>query len=173
MKQPIPEFVLVEEPAPVRQSASVDQLRTELRELIIRRERTERDHKRTERDAERGKRAFLLNLLRVADAFDRIFRDLDVSHMNGSTRSLMRSFELTQTLLEDALDREDTVAIENIEGRVLDLSTQEVIGVEETVDGREGIILEVRERGYLWRGRLLRPAKVIVSGKMAKETNHG
>ena len=38
----------------------------------------------------------------------------------------------------------------------------EAIGTEETVHGA-GVILDVLEQGYTWRGRLLKPAKVIVS----------
>lgn len=61
----------------------------------------------------------------------------------------------TRAITKHGIEIIDTVGIFNPE-------IHEAVGTEETDHGA-GVILHVFEQGYTWRGRLLKPAKVIVS----------
>ena len=160
------EFVIDEEPQPVSIATSTSQLRAQVTKLVNRRAELAAALSQTGRREERKKREFFLALLKVADAFDRIFRDTNLADMDEISRNVVGSFRVTSILLEDVLDREDVIPMDELEGRSYDPNSQEVVDVEEQAEGPDGIVLEVKERGYWWRGRVLRRAKVIVSEKV-------
>jgi molecular chaperone GrpE (heat shock protein) len=64
-----------------------------------------------------------------------------------------------KVLAEAHVERMDCV------GRPLDLSTQEVIEVREAVDTPADTVIEQLLCGYLWQGKLLRQAKVVIANE--------
>jgi molecular chaperone GrpE (heat shock protein) len=159
-----PELVVDERPLPVPPlGASATDLWETVALVIRGRARAADSRKQTELDAERKQRSIFLSLLRVCDAFDRIERTTDVTRLDPAAQQRFRSVRLTATLLEDALEEEGVVAMYGLEGSLVDAHKHEVADVEIRTDCPHGTILEVRERGYEWRGKLLRRAKVIMS----------
>lgn len=163
MSQTPAEFVIDETPQPLPPAAQASPLRDQVTALIRRRAELAERLKRTAQREERKKRRLFLALLEVADAFDRIFRDTNLAKLDEIARNLVGSFRVTSVLLENVLEREDVIPMDGLEGHAFDPHTQEVVGVEKQTTGPDGLVLEVRERGYHWHERVLRRAQVIVS----------
>lgn len=160
-----PEFVIDETPAALPPPAQISQIRDQMVALIKSRAELAEKLADQEQQAKREKRRLFLDLLGVADAFDRIFRDLDLTQLNEIAQNVMGSFQATSILLENILDRQDVFPIDGLEGQAFDPRLQQGIGIEHQPGSRDGIVLEVREKGYWWQDQVLRRAKVIVSGK--------
>lgn len=87
-------------------------------------------------------------------------------------RALLHSIESEGTLKEglamiyrqfmDILKQEGLVEMETL-GKAFDPNLHEAIGYEEKTEGEDHQILEEARKGYLFKGRVLRPALVKVS----------
>lgn len=172
MGQTPSEFVIDEELIPLGIPTQAEYLWEQLNALIVRCAELTEKLQRAEQKEERKRRQLLLNLLEVTDAFERIFRDTDLAELDEVTRSRLRSVRVTSTLLENVLEEEDVIAMDGLEGHPFDPYIQDVATIEMDTDKPNNSVLEVREKGYRWQGRVLRKAKVVVS-RTAKEKSHG
>ncbi len=159
------------EAAPVGDAAAVD---GELAKLAadcdayldhLRRLQAEFDNyrKRVQRDAEqhrlRAAEAVVESLLPVMDNMGRAL-DAAARHEEGQ---LIAGLELVAGQLRATLEGHglDEVPVEP--GTVFDPNVHEAVLTQASSDYEDGTVLQILERGYLLHGRLLRPAKVIVS----------
>jgi len=163
MNQMPPEFVIDETPQPTLTTVQVSQVRDQIVGLIKSLAELTDKLAQTEQQTKGNKRRFLMALLEVADAFDRIFHDLDLTQLNEIAQNVVGSFKTTSILLEDVLDQEEVFPMDDLEGQTFDPHTQRGVGVEQQPGIQDGIVLEVRERGYWWQDQVLRKAKVIIS----------
>ena len=113
-------------------------------------------HDRVQSDRERLLRSFL----EVADDIARAL-EFKVSESDDSLREGVR---LTHRRLMGILDREGVVSVEAI-GKPFDPTVHEAVG---TVPGElaaspPDTVVEVVREGYMFNGRLLRPARVVVA----------
>lgn len=159
------EFVIDEMPDPTSPPAQVSQVREQIVALIKSRAELTEKLVQTEQQAKGEKRRLFLDLLEVADAFDRIFHELDLTQLNEVAQNVMGSFKTTSIMLEEVLDRQDVFPMDGLEGQAFDPQSQQGVGLEPQPGRQDGTVLEVRERGYWWQDQVLRRAKVIVSGK--------
>jgi molecular chaperone GrpE len=166
VRQTPPEFMIDEEPLPLPASACPEELRDKIVGLIRRHADLAEDLRKIKRQTDRQQRKFFLSLLEVADAFDRIFQDTDLADLDEVSRNRLRSLKVTSNLLANVFDQEDIVPMEHLEGRPLDPHTQEVVDTQEQPDRESDIVLLIKERGYYWRDKVLRTAKVIVSKRV-------
>jgi molecular chaperone GrpE len=119
--------------------------------------------KRVQRDAEqhrlRAAEAVVESLLPIMDNMGRAL-DAAARHEEGQ---LIAGLELVAGQLHATLEGHglDEVAVEP--GTLFDPNVHEAVLTQPSDDYDEGMVLQVLERGYLLHGRLLRPAKVIVS----------
>jgi molecular chaperone GrpE len=119
--------------------------------------------KRVQRDAEqhrlRAAEAVVESLLPVMDNMGRAL-DAAARHEEGQ---LIAGLELVAGQLHSTLQGHglDEVPVET--GTLFDPNVHEAVLAQASPDYEEGTVLQVLERGYLLHGRLLRPAKVIVS----------
>jgi molecular chaperone GrpE len=119
--------------------------------------------KRVQRDAEqhrlRAAETVVESLLPVLDNMGRAL-DAAARHEEGQ---LIAGLELVAGQLHATLEGHglDEVPVEP--GTVFDPNVHEAVLTQASPDYEEGTVLQVLERGYLLHGRLLRPAKVIVS----------
>ena len=123
--------------------------------------------KRTARDFQSVVKAanerLILELLEMRDNFERA---LSNSTQNESFR---QGVELIAGQLEAILKKEGVEELETA-GRPFDPSTSEAIAHLES-ERPEGEVLQILTKGYSLAGRVLRPARVIVSkGKAQNET---
>jgi molecular chaperone GrpE len=99
-------------------------------------------------------------LLPVVDNMERV---LAHKSETGRETALLRGVELTLQSMHDALGRFGVLALE-AEGEPFDPQVHEAVAVMSHPFLPPSTVAEVEQRGYLMHGRLLRPAKVVVTG---------
>jgi molecular chaperone GrpE len=119
--------------------------------------------KRMQRDNEdlrlRAAEAVVESLLPVMDNMSRAL-EAAAQHEEGQ---LIAGLELVSGQLRRTLEGHGLEEIPVETGTLFDPNLHEAIMTQASDDHAEGTVLQVLERGYLLHGRLLRPAKVIVS----------
>ena len=113
--------------------------------------------RRDRADAEQaGKRDIILALLDVMDDFDRA-----LAHVSDAPDAVADGLRLIHQRLSRVLDSNGVTPFQSV-GEQFDPTVHEAISVVES-DGHESdTVYEEERRGYLWKGELLRPARVIV-----------
>ncbi len=119
------------------------------------RKRTER-----ERQSERHRGAELLaeSLLPVLDGFDRAIS----AHRDAAHDEFRKGFELIRRQLLDVLSKQGLKKIET-EGKTFDPNFHHAIERVETSKQPDDTVLEELQAGYVFHGKVLRPAMVRVS----------
>ena len=84
------------------------------------------------------------------------------SAAGADARSLAEGQEATLRLLAKAFEKFDIVRIDPA-GAAFDPAWHEAVMMQESAEAAPGTVLQVVQRGYQLNGRLLRPARVIVS----------
>lgn len=162
-----PEDASTGKPASEAGEASLEALRDELAQCHDRLLRTAAEfdnyRKRTERErrelADRTVEAFLLDLVAVADDFERA---LGADAGGGSLEAYRQGVELTHRRLLDLLSRRGVTPIEAI-GADFDPNLHQAVTTEPAGDRRDGEVTGQLRRGYMIGERLLRPAMVKVA----------
>jgi molecular chaperone GrpE len=110
-----------------------------------------------------AKSSVLLEFLPVADACERALKSIgEIKASSSSLQQYQQGVELLYKQLLDTLTRIGVVPIE-AEGKPFDPHLHEALSREETADVSEGTVVKELRRGYLIKGKLLRPAQVIVA----------
>ena len=117
--------------------------------------------KRIEREragaAQRGKRDIVLQLLDLADSFDRAFQQA-----GAVPASWVEGFRSIQKNLLGLLEAQGVTPFTSL-GEPFDPERHEAIGDVETEQLEPGTVAEELQRGYRWGDDLLRPARVRVA----------
>jgi len=101
-------------------------------------------------------------LLPVLDGFERILavgRDFPDDH---PVTNWLKSVEGLYFRLKNLLEKGGLVAIEVV-GQPVNLDLQEVVEYRYSPDHKPHTVIAVRQRGYVFRGHLLREAQVVVA----------
>ena len=77
-------------------------------------------------------------------------------------QGLLEGMKMTQSIMVNALDKQGIKVINPI-NEAFNPSFHEAISVQETTDVSPNQVLAVVQKGYILNGRLLRPARVVVS----------
>lgn len=119
--------------------------------------------KRVQRDSEelrlRAAEVVVESLLPVIDNMARAL-DAAARHEEGQ---LIAGLELVAGQLHGTLEGHGLDEVEVDAGTLFDPNVHEAVLTQPSEEYDEGTVLQVLERGYLLHGRLLRPARVIVS----------
>lgn len=135
--------------------------RDDLKELLLRRQ-AEFDNFRKRTEKERGEftqyagMELVRDLLPVIDDFDRAMK------VEGGSPEYTRGIEMIYSRMFEALKK---VGLEPIaaEGKEFDPHLHQAVERVETKDAPEGTILGEFQRGYNFKGKLLRPSMVRVA----------
>ncbi|MBU1344614.1 MAG: nucleotide exchange factor GrpE [Proteobacteria bacterium] len=123
----------------------------------------ENTKKRLSRDSaqevERQKEKLLSDVLLVADGLDLAL--LHLSSENDS-RNIFQGIELLRDILDKFFIKYD-VKIIAAWGEVFDPNLHEAIGMVQHPAADPNTVVRVERKGYLYRGKLLRPAQVLVA----------
>jgi len=112
-----------------------------------------------ERRLEAAKIDFIVNLIGV---FDNLDRALDAAENSKNIEALIDGVRMVQSQFFAKL-KSDGIEELNPIGKPFDPQTQEAVEVVEVEEKeKDSIVLSQCEKGYLIRGKLLRPAKVRV-----------
>jgi len=112
--------------------------------------------------AHRDQQKILLAMLDVLDSFDRVFANIEPreSAADRQAKIWVGNFRSVRKSLERHLRDLGVVPIEAPDGRpVAGLHT--VVDTRERPDLDDEVILEELQRGYLWRGQVLRKSHVV------------
>ena len=116
--------------------------------------------RRTQREVEGERRAALercvLEFLPVKDGID-LGLAADAAHHADGMRA-------TQRLFASALERLGVEELDPV-GQAFDPELHEAVAVQPASDHPDGTVLSVVQRGYRISGRVMRPARVVVSSK--------
>lgn len=146
-------------------SAEDEVLRAELEQERDRHLRTRADfenyRRRVERDrdesARAGKRGLLLELVDLADGFERA-----LVHVAGSPDPVAAGLFSMQRRLGSVLEAEGVGPFESV-GERFDPTRHEAMATVRDAGCAEGTVVDEIGHGYLWHGQLLRPARVRVA----------
>jgi molecular chaperone GrpE len=147
----------------------------ELMQTMIRRQADfENFRKRTERDrheeGRRGVERLILDLIPVLDGFDRALQ----GHEDPAYEEYRKGVTLIRKQLWDAIARHGVQRIEAA-GKMFDPHQHQAIERLESTEYPDGFIVAVFQDGYLFHGRVLRPAIVRVAvhpGEGGNSTTH-
>ena len=103
-------------------------------------------------------RELLLELVGVQDSFDRAFQS-EALRAEPQVYQGMRSI---QRQIHQLLEQRGVLTFESV-GKKFDPSLHEAIDTEPGHKYREATVCREVEKGYLWEGKVLRAAKVVVS----------
>ena len=123
----------------------------------------ENTKKRLEREREISLKYAEENILKeLLPGVDNIERAIDQGREASNVQSLLEGVELTRDGLLATLEKYGVKAIESL-GQPFDPNIHEAIAMEETEEIESNMVLREFQKGYLYKDRLLRPAKVVVS----------
>lgn len=146
-------------------AGGVEDLREELLREQDRTLRTRAEFENYRRRAEReretagneGKRDILRALVDLADGFDRA-----LAHVNVSPDSVAAGLHGMQRSLKSLLDAEGVTPFESV-GQTFDPARHEALATARNTGRAPGTVVDEAARGYMWKGGLLRPARVRVA----------
>lgn len=119
--------------------------------------------KRLEREREISLKYAEENILKdLLPGIDNIERAMEQGRESNSIESLLEGVELTRNGLLATLEKYGVKPIESI-GQPFDPNIHEALAMEETDKIEPNLVLREYLKGYFFKERLLRPAKVIVS----------
>ena len=122
--------------------------------------------KRSEREAEQIKNfcteRLVIGLLDVVDELELAVKNGEIS---TSPDALLEGVEMTLKKLRKVLEQEGVSAIENPEGKVFDPAKHHAAIAVENGDVAEGTVLEEIRKGYMMKGKVIRPTIVKVAVK--------
>jgi molecular chaperone GrpE len=153
-----------DEPERLYTKADVDKLLAQAAESRLRvqaeydnyRRRTIREKEQWIADALEG---FVKDLLPVFDSFDKA-REIEVGE--GALQAMHDGLDVTHKQLRGVLDRYGIAVIDPV-GEPFDPAQQEALMRQSSPDHEPNTVITVFERGYTIGGRLVRPARVVVS----------
>ena len=123
----------------------------------------ENTKKRLERERDTSLKYAEENVLKeLLPGIDNIERAMDQAQEANNIDSLLEGVELTRDGLLATLEKFGVKAIESA-GEPFDPNIHDAIGMEETDEMEPNFVLREFQKGYEYKDRLLRPAKVIVS----------
>jgi len=151
------------ETAPVSDVEKLVAEKTDLRNTLVRlqadfdnyRKRIERER---HQERHRGAETLVEHLLPVLDAFDRAIS----AHPDAAHDEYRTGFQLIRKQLFDVLAKQGLQKIET-DGKRFDPHMHHAIERFETGDEPDGAILEELQAGYIFHGKVLRPAMVRVA----------
>lgn len=177
--KPTPEEAAAAAEAAATETADADLLallaeRDELKDRLLRvMAETENFKKRTERDKadqlRRANEGMVRDLLPVVDNLERALEHLGEAEAGGP---LAQGVGLTLQELIKTLERHGLERVEAV-GLAFNPEVHEAMMQQEDAGAEENTVLSELGKGYLFQGRLLRPAMVIVSKRPAPGDDEG
>jgi molecular chaperone GrpE len=105
-----------------------------------------------------GKRELLLGILTIVDSFERAFQ----SEALKTDRPVYKGMVAIYKQLLQLLDQHQVLGFESV-GHAFDPNLHEAVGTDTSHRFQEGSVAKEVQKGYLWEGRVLRPAQVLVA----------
>lgn len=108
-----------------------------------------------------------LDLLSVVDVFEKAL-ELDVNEKNYKT--FVDGVKLTEKQLNSQLDKHGIREIK-CKGEVFDPNKCEALSQVPSVDAKDGEVIEVMRKGYMYHDKVLRHAQVVIASAAPSKDN--
>lgn len=105
---------------------------------------------------------FVRGLLPVIDAIERVLDFAREAPPSEELTNWLRSVEGVYFRLVNTLERQGLESLDTV-GRPVDLNCEEVVEYIPSKEHRHDYVVSERQKGYRFRGKLLRDAKVVVA----------
>lgn len=129
--------------------------------------------KRSEREAEQIKNYctehLIIGLLDVVDELELAVKNAEIS---TSPDALIEGVEMTLKKLRKVLAEEGVSPIESPEGQPFDPLKHHAVAAVESSDVADGTVLEEIRKGYMMKGKVIRPTIVKVAVKKPDNQNN-
>ena len=129
--------------------------------------------KRFERETEQIKcysnERIIMQLLEVTDELELAVKNGEIS---SPTETLIEGVELTLKKLRKLLEQEGVSEIPDPTGKCFDPAHHNAIAVEERDDVKESTVIEQIRKGYIIKGKVVRPTIVRVAIKPSKNQSN-
>lgn len=139
---------------------------TQFSEVLIAKERLEKMATELKSRTEKGGTETLMRLFRTSlpmlDSFDRVLTLAEKQPPSAEMQNWLRSVAGVRARMTDLFSRFG-LQILNPVGEKVDLDHHEVVEVLHTESIPDDTIVEVRQKGYLFEGKMLRDARVVVA----------
>jgi molecular chaperone GrpE len=133
----------------------------------------ENQKKRFDRETEQIKsyctERIIISLLDVVDELELAVKNGEIS---TEPESLIEGVELTLKKLRKVLEQEGVTPIESPEGKIFDPSRHNAVVTEVKEDTPECTVIEEIRKGYIMRGKVIRPTIVKVAVKPTKKEDN-
>ena len=111
----------------------------------------------------------VMQLLDVVDELELAVKNGEIS--SQSTQSLLEGVEMTLDKLRKVLEQEGVSGIPDPQGKPFDSSLHNAMATEEREDVAESTVIDQIRKGYILRGRVIRPSIVRVAVKPKNQSN--
>lgn len=101
----------------------------------------------------------IMSLLPVLDNFERVINKEDIPE---NVKNYLEGFKLIYKQLNDILEANDVKEIEAL-GKEFDPMYHQSVTMRKDDTKESGIVLEVYQKGYTYKDKVLRPAMVIIN----------
>ncbi len=125
----------------------------------------ENTKKRLQRERETDLKYAEERLLReLLPGLDNIERAMEQGRETQNIESLLEGVDMTHRGLVETLEKFGVVPVDSV-GKPFDPNVHEALAMEESAEADDNTVLREFQRGYLFKDRLLRAAKVVVARK--------
>ena len=105
---------------------------------------------------------FVADLLPSLDSLERGIETVNTDEADGPLKALYDGSELTLKMMLDVLAKNNVVIVNPV-GEPFDPQHHEAMAMVENPNAEPNSVLDVMQKGYSLNGRLVRPARVVVS----------
>ena len=100
-------------------------------------------------------------ILPILDNFERAIK-MDDDNLDDEVSKFLEGFKMLYTLFKNMLDKFEVKEIDAF-GKEFDPTYHQAVMKESVPDKESGIVLEVFQKGYIYKDRVIRPAMVKVN----------
>ncbi|MFB0505031.1 MAG: nucleotide exchange factor GrpE [Candidatus Bathyarchaeia archaeon] len=110
---------------------------------------------------QRSNERLIASVLNVVDDLERA---IETGRKTENTDALLEGVEMVYKNLYGLLEREGLTRIEAI-GKPFDPNMHEILAKVPTDDHEDGIVIEEARKGFIFKGKVMRPSVVMISSK--------
>jgi molecular chaperone GrpE len=110
--------------------------------------------------------------IQLLDVVDELELAIKVGKCAETPQSLIEGVEMTLKKLKKTLEQEGVTEVGCVEGKLFDPAVANAILTEEREDCENCTILQIIRKGYIMKGRVIRPSIVKVSIKSKQKTEN-
>ncbi len=103
----------------------------------------------------------IVDILPIMDNFERAIK-LDNNNLNDELSKFLQGFKMIYSMLSDTLKNYGVIEIEVL-GQPFDPNTSQALLIDNDLSKEENLVLDVMLKGYMYKGRVIRPASVKVN----------